>query len=214
MSMDFETLIQQPESLRDAAWEGRFLDAILNMKVEVVGDEPQPGPDGWPYLKVRTAPEAGEPFARVVKWLAGRGIGLVVNAHKMVPDYVFTYGMLWNYMETGRFVMPHGPQPAGEVVLEPGQNLVMGAPTPKFLPEYAREVLRQFLADQGFKHPRILVITTPDYKSTDLAFSVESLGSLPPAQQKVMAEALSWFLPLHYNLVLLPEQNLPKFFPL
>ena len=71
-----------------------------------MNEEPQNGPDGWPYLLVRTSAEAAEPFARVVEWLAGRGIGLVVNPHKMVPDYVFTYGMLWNYIETGRFVLP------------------------------------------------------------------------------------------------------------
>jgi hypothetical protein len=207
--MEFETLIQQPEAQRDHAWEARFLDGILQSKVAIVNDEPQNGPDGWPYLLVRTSAEAVEPFARVVQWLAGRGIGLVVNPHKMVPDYVFTYGMLWNYIETGRFVIPQAPGPAGEIVL--GPETVMGAPSPKFLPDYVRGVLREFLKAQGFAAPRILVISTPDYKQTDLAFSLESLGGLAPKDQKVLAEALAWFLPLHYSVALTTEQKLPKF---
>lgn len=212
--MEFETLIQQPEARRDAEWERQFLDGLLRSKVAVVKEEPQTGPDGWPYLLVKTGGEGGEPFHRVVKWLASRGIGAAVNSHKMVPDYVFTYGMLWNYMETGRFVVPAEPRPAGALVLEPGQKMVMGAPTFKYLPSYVRDVLREFLEAQGFAKPRILVISSPDYKHVDLAFSLESLGGLSPADQKTLGEGLAWFLPLHYNHALLSEAGLPPFVPL
>jgi hypothetical protein len=219
--MDFETLIQLPESLRDDAWEARFLDGILTTKVVVEAEEPKPGPDGWPYLHLRTGGEGQEPFHRVVKWASGRGIGLVVNAHKMVPDYVFTYGMLWNFIETGRFVAPMnsstppdpGPQVAAEeVILQPDQDLMAGAPTEKFLPPYVRAVLREFLIAQGFPRPRILVLSSSrDFSQTDLVFSLESLNDLAASAQPVLAEALSWFLPIHYRLVLGSERNLPAF---
>lgn len=212
--MDFDTLIQQPESRRDEAWEAQFLDSILTMKVAVVQDTPQTGPDGWPYLPVRTGGETIEPFIRIVRWLSGRGIGLVVNPHKMVPDYVFTYGMIWNYIENGRFVLPLKPSPAGQVVLEEGQKMVMGAPTEKYLPSYVRSVIREFLAAQGFPDPKILVISSPDYKSIDLAFSLDSLPGVSEQGQKALADALAWFLPLHYSLAFLPERNLPPFHPL
>lgn len=205
--MDFQTLIQQPESARDAAWENRFLDGFLQARVQVETPEPKTGPDGWPYLLVRTSPEATEPVARVLNWLTGRGIGLAVNAHKMVPDYVFTYGMLWNFKETGRFVVPTPERSAAE----PGRKLLMGAPTPKYLPPYVREVLREFLREQRFLRPKILVISSEDYKDVDLAFSLESLGGLGEKDQKTLAEGLAWFLPLHYNVTLVTEQNLPKF---
>lgn len=214
MSVEFETLIQQPEARRDAQWERQFLDGLLQLKVAVVKDEPQTGPDGWPYLLVRTGPGGTEAFPRIVRWLSSRGIGVAVNPHKMVPDYIFTYGMLWNYMETGRFVLPQEPRPAGPIVLEPGQRMVMGPPTFKYLPEYVRSVLREFLAAQGFHKPRVLVISTPDYKNIDLALSLESLGGLSPDGQKHLAEGLAWFLPLHYNLALMSEANLPPFTPL
>jgi hypothetical protein len=210
MSMTFETLIQQPESRRDQQWEAQFLDAILPMKVALEGDEPKPGPDGWPYLRVRTGGEhENEPFHRIVRWAAGRGIGLVVNAHKMMPDYVFTYGMLWNYLQTGRFVVPQPPSAAGEVA--PGPDSLMGPPTEKYLPPYVREILRSFLAAQGLSAPKILVISTPDFKNIDLAFSVESLGQPAAQDQRRLAEALAWFLPLHYNLVMASEKGLPPF---
>ena len=213
--MDFENLIQQPESLRDEQWERRFLDGILGRRVEVESPEPAPGPDGWPYLRVRAGAEPGaEPFHRVVTWLAGRGIGLVVNAHKLMPDYVFTYGMIWNYVETGRFVLPNAAAPRGPVELGAGGDVVFGQPTPKYLPPYVRDVLREFLTAQGYPRPRILVATTHDYKQTDLIFVTESLNDVPPAQHATMAEVLHWFLPQHYNVVLASERGLPTTYDL
>ena len=214
--MDLETLIQQPESRRDSAWEMQFLDALLPTKVDLVEEEPQTGPDGWPYLIVRTSPDGQEPVDRVVRWLAERGIGLVINPHKMVPDYVFTYGMLWNYVQTGRFVQP-AAQPATieeSMIMEPGQKLVMGAPTEAYLPLSVRKIQRYFLSSQNLTEPRILVISTPDYKQVDLAISLESVGNLNSADQKSLAGALSWFLPLHYRLVVISEKGLPAFVPL
>lgn len=205
---DFQTLVQLPESRRDEAWEHQFLDALINYPVTLDGDEPQPGPDGWPYLRVKTS-SGREPFARVVEWCATRGIGVVVNAHKMIPDYVFTYGMIWNFRETGRFVMPQAPRADQEFRVP--ENAVMGAPTSKYLPLYARKILREFLSEQGFPQPKVLVISSRDYTEIDLAFSLPSLNHLDRKDQKVMAEALHWFLPTHYNLVFADEKGLPPF---
>ena len=165
----------------------------------------------------QSSASTGEPIPRLVQWLAGRGIGLVINAHKMVPDYVFTYGMLWNFVETGRFVIP----PSTEATARPGAvhttaagQLLMGPPTEKYLPLYVRSVLREFLVAQGYAKPKILVLSSADFKQIDLAFSLESLNSPPAHQHKLLAEAISWFLPLHYNLVLASEKDLPEFFEL
>jgi hypothetical protein len=209
--MDFESLIQLPESHRDDRWEAHFLDGLIPRKVDVEDAEPKAGPDGWPYLRIRAqAAEGGEPFARVVRWLAGRGIGLVVNAHKMMPDYVFTYGMIWNFVETGRFVNPPVPEP------EPSSEakMVAGAPTAKFLPPYVRGILREFLVNQGFPNPRVAVVTTADWRHSDLVFSTESLNGIVPSGQRTLAEALAWFLPTHYGLRFVPEAELAAFRPL
>lgn len=201
-------LAQYPESRRDQAWEMQFLDAVIMSKVEVDGSEPTYGPDGWPYLKVKTAANGTEPFHKVVQWLASRGIGLVVNAHKLMPDYVFTYGMIWNFVETGRFVSPEKAQAAGEVVFSRENPPVVGAPSETYLPSYVRSVLREFLKAQGFAKPMVAVISTQDFKNVDLAFSAESLNNLPQNQHSTFAQALMWFLPQHYSLVIAEEKNL------
>src|SRR6266404_1694620 len=102
--MDFEVLIQQPEAKRDNAWETAFLNAFAGMKVQLESDQAKTGPDGFPYFFVRTSAEATEPVRDLVQWLAPRGIGIVVNAHKMLPDYIFPHGMLWNFVETGKYL--------------------------------------------------------------------------------------------------------------
>ncbi len=210
--MEFTDLIQQPESHRDLAWETAFLDQFTGLKVQVEGEMAQTGPDGWPYLHVRTSPDGTEPALRVVQWLVGRGIGLVVNAHKMLPDYIFTYGMLWNFVETGRFILPAEAAPEGSVVF--GEGSLMGPPSEKYLPPYVRSVMREFLRVQGFPAPKILVVTNADYKEVDLVLSIDSLNRLPVKDHKVMAEMLAWFLPLHYRLVLAEESAFREFFPL
>lgn len=211
--MEFERLIQQPETARDERWEAEFLDGILPRRVQLEGNEAKEGPDGWPYFFVRTevSEGEGEPFVEIVKWLASRGIGLAVNTHKMLPDYIFPYGMLWNYVETGRFVLPQAALEGGEVAFNENEKVIFGAPSEKYLPLYVRSVLREFLLAQGFTTPRVLVATSQDYKKTDLILSLDSLGGLPKSQHKTLAEMLSWFLPLHYSLILGAEEGLPKF---
>ena len=209
--MEFASLIQQPESRRDQAWEANFLDGIIQNKVQVESDQAKAGPDGWPYLFVRTGPEGQEPVRDVIGWLGRQGIGLVVNAHKMLPDYIFTYGMIWNFVETGRFVFPDAPAPQKDVVYSKDDGWITGAPSEKYLPPYVRQVLRDFLQAQGFLKPRVLVVSSKDFAQVDLVFSVESLNQVPQAQHATVAEMLGWFLPLHYNLVLAEEKSLPPF---
>lgn len=212
--MEFETLIQQPESRRDPDWEANFLKSFPQLKVAVESDQAKAGPDGWPYFFVKTSPEGTEPVRQILEWLADKGIGLVVNSHKMLPDYVFPFGMIWNFKESGRFLELRQERPAGQVIYAPEKNLLIGPPSERYLPRYVREVIKEFLKAQGFPDPRVLVISSRDFLEVDLVFSVESLSPLPLPQHSVLAEQLAWFLPLHYNLVLGSEKLLPPFHPL
>jgi hypothetical protein len=78
------------------------------------------------------------------------------------------------------------------------------------LPQYVRNILKQFFMDQNVMRPRILVMST-DRKNYDLAFSLESLGNPPVKEHQGVAEAISWFLPPHYSIVLVSEIGLPEF---
>ena len=85
-----------------------------------------------------------------------------------------------------------------------------GVPTEQFLPMYVRKVLKDFFRDQGVLEPKMLMILQ-DEKNYDLCFSLESLRNPPQAEHAGVAEAISWFLPPHYSVVLISEQNLPSF---
>lgn len=208
--MNLQEILKVPDDARDIDWENQFFDALLMSKVKILSPDPQQGPDGWPYLLAETSMDATEPVPKVLEWLAKKGIGLVINPHKSYPDFVFNYGMVWHCKETGLFVRPQAQVPAGTVEMNAGEGLHAGPPTPEYLPDYVRTILREFLRDQGVLMPKILVMSQ-DRKHYDLAFSLESMGNPPEAEHQGIAEAISWFLPGHYSLVLVGEKGLPLF---
>lgn len=210
-TLDLYQLLSQPESYRDIEWERALMIAFSEAKVELSGQDAKSGPDGWPYLYVKSSAQATEPVQRVCEWLAQRGIGLVLNAHKMMPDYIFTYGMIWNFCETGSFQKFDVPVVAGDAEYAKSEGITFGPPAEAYLPKYARSVLKQFLNAQGVEYPKILVATDKSYAKTDLILSLDSLGNPPDREHKALAEALAWFLPTHYALVLAKEKGLPKF---
>lgn len=209
-TLDLNNLCRQADNARDNDWERAFFEALIDSKVHVPQSEPQVGPDGWPYLYVETNPQATEPAVRIMDWLSTRGIGLVVNGNKEIPDYIFPYGMIWNWKERGEFISNSQKVNTGRVSFKAGEEVIAGGPTPDFLPPYVRQILGQFLNSQGVKDPKILVLSK-DKKHFDLCFSVESLGSPPDHEHRGIAEALAWFLPQHYSLMLISEKGLPEF---
>lgn len=212
-----ESLLAVGPGQRDEAWEKAFLAALPQAKVKVSVAEPKEGPDHWPYLLVETGPDADEPLLKVVQWLSTRGIGLVLNAQKPTPDFVFSYGMLWNYRERGEFVSPAPTEArkpeSGRFEIKHGQEVLTGPPSEGYLPKYARSVIKQFLMDQGVFAPKVLMISV-DHKNFDLCFSIESLKSPPAHEHANIAEAISWFLPAHYTVSLVSEKTVPGFQPL
>ena len=206
-------LLDTPIERRDAAWEKSFLEAFADSTVNLLFPDPKPGPDQWPYLFVQTAAEGGEPVRQVLAWLSTRGIGLALNPQKTSPDFVLSYGMIWNFRETGKFISETPERPTGAFNLKPGQQVLTGPPSESYLPKYVRSILKQFLLDQGVYAPKVLMVSE-DQKHYDLCFSLESLG-LPPENERMgLAEALSWFLPSHYSIALISEKSLPGFEPL
>lgn len=203
-------LVNIPDEKRDHQWEIDFFMAITQSNLKLIHEAPQKGPDGWPYLLAETSAEATEPANKIMQWLALKGVGLVINPMKSYPDFVFTYGMLWHFKETGLFYRTADEAPAGVVELQQGQKLHAGPPAPHYLPQYVRNILRDFFRDQGVHRPRILVMST-DRKHYDLAFSLESLGNPPTKEHQGIAEAISWFLPPHYSVVIVSEVGLPDF---
>jgi hypothetical protein len=203
-------LTETPDADRTPEWENRFFQALTTASVELLTPDPQQGPDGWPYILVKTSATAAEPAQKIIQWSSVKGIGLVVNPQKDYPDYVFSYGMLWSFKETGFFFKPTEPPPEGAVEFDASTIQHAGTPTPQYLPDYVRKILREFFRDQGVLAPKILLISQ-DRVNYELAISLESLGNPPPQEHAGVAEAIGWFLPPHYSLILVSEAGLPEF---
>ncbi len=211
--MILEKLLHVTEEERDLDWEDKFFMAFTSSEIQVLSAEPQTGPDGWPYLLADTKGEELEPAQKVLQWLATRGIGLALNPTKSYPDFVFNYGMIWHFRETGLFYRRQDDIASGAVEMKEGQKILSGPPKEKYLPGYVRKVLKDFFLDQGLMAIKILMISQ-DGKHYDLAFSLESLGNPPQKEHEGIAEAISWFLPPHYSILLTSGKGLPPFMPL
>jgi hypothetical protein len=189
-----------------------FFQLFPHSKVSILNELPQQGPDGFPYLLVDCKPDSTEPVAQVLSFASTKGIGLAVNPTKVYPDYIFTFGMLWNFRANGRFANEAKIQAKKVLDIPEGQKLLAGPPHPSYLPDDVRQLLRQFLIEQGAFQPRILVVGVNG--EFDLCFSLESLGTPPTKEHEGILQALSWFLPPDYRLALISEKGLPAFIEL
>lgn len=212
MSLNIEDLINTDESLRDDEWEKAFFYAFPQTKLKVLNEAPQAGPDSWPYLLVQTDENGSESAAQVLHWLSDKGIGLAVNPQKPVPDYVFTYGMIWNFRQRQQFLTPVDEARLGQVKFEKGEKVLAGGPTEDFLPPYVRAVLKEFFRQQKIDDMKIVVIGHGgEKKQYDLCFSLEALGTPDKTEHRGILEAISWFLPPHYSLMIISEKDMPQF---
>ena len=138
--VDIKSLTDVPVSKRDEAWEAKFLKALPQAQLRIVNEAPVAGPDGWPYLLVAT--DGDEPFLKVAQWLVNQGVGVVINPEKPIPDYVITYGMIWNLRERGEFFTRVEKPSTGPVDLKDGQQVYAGPPSEAYLPKDVRAIMR------------------------------------------------------------------------
>jgi hypothetical protein len=209
--------LQTKEELRDQTWDEKFFKLLSESNLQIMSEDPQQGPDGWPYLIAETttselnAVEKIDSAQKILHWLSTRGIGLIVNPRSLpYPDYVFSYGMIWSFRETGFFIKYGNLMADKKLVLDASANLKAGPPSAEYFPVYVRSVIKDFLRDQSIFDARVLMLST-DGENYDLCFSLESLGTPPDSEHEGILEALSWFLPPHYSLAVISEKGLPTF---
>ena len=208
--------LKTKEEDRNQAWDETFFKLVSESQLSVLTEDPQQGPDGWPYLICETAtatPVAREDSAqKIFHWLSTRGIGLVINPRRTpYPDYVFSYGMIWSFRETGYFIKYQNILNDKQLVIDPNTPIKAGAPSEEYLPNYVRSVLKDFFRDQTVFDPKVLMISTDSGKNYDMCFSLESLGNPPETEHEGILEAIAWFLPPHYTLAVVSEKGLPEF---
>lgn len=210
-----ENHLKTQEENRDQNWDETFFKLLSDSQLNILSEDPQQGPDGWPYLITETQNNAEETKTdsaqKIIHWLSTRGIGLVVNPRRLpYPDYVFSYGMLWSFRETGYFIKFNQIDKNNQIIIEENSSIKAGAPTFEYLPLYVRSVLKDFFRDQNIFEPKVLMVSV-DGTNYDLCFSLESLGNPPEAEHEGILEALSWFLPPHYSIAVISEKGLPAF---
>lgn len=199
-------LLNIPKDERDESWDQDFLKIFPDSQLQFLSESPIEGPDGMPYLAVKIVDRDGEPCGKVLDWLGEKGVGLAVNPDLEMPDYVFSYGMIWNYLVNGEFLTESEGQFSGEkdFELELGQEMMAGTPSETYWPPHARALFKEFLGQQGILKARVVMLSQ-DGKSYDLCFSHESLGLPPQEEWQGILEAFSWFFPMHYSFSILSE---------
>ncbi len=202
---------------RNQAWDDRFFKLFSDCQLKMSSPDPQQGPDDWPYLMTDVGTPATEnsesqdSAQKILHWLSTRGIGLVLHPLRLpYPDFVFSYGMIWSFRETGYFIKYEDRDESKLLSIDTVDNAQFGPPTEAYFPDYARKILKAFLADQSVFTPKILMVTT-DGTNFDLCFSLESLGSPKQDEHDGILEAIAWFLPPHYSLAIISEAGLPAF---
>lgn len=214
-----EQHLKTPEENRNRQWDETFFKLFSDSNVRVLSEDPQQGPDGWPYLMVETLPQGEQSEAgsavdsaqKIIHWLSDKGIGLVVNPQRTpYPDYVFSYGMIWGFRQTGYFIKYNELELGTELRIEPNTNIKTGQPSAEYLPPQIRQILKDFFRDQSVLGAKVLMISV-DGAHYDLCFSLESLGSPSETEHAGILEALAWFMPPHYSLAIVSEKGIPGF---
>ncbi len=205
------------EENRNQVWDEKFFKILSESDLKILSEDPQQGPDGWPYLITETllTERAGEEridsAQKILHWLSTRGIGLVVNPRRLpYPDYVFSYGMIWSFRETGYFMKYNAHNASSDFKIEASAAIKTGPASAEYLPTYVRQVLKNFLVDQGVFTPRILMVAV-DGVNYDLCFSLESFANPPEKEHQGILEAIAWFLPPHYSVALVSDKGFPPF---
>jgi hypothetical protein len=188
-------LCDYPISRRDLSWEKSLSRGFLESEVFLVEDQPFQGPDGFSYMHISS--EKGSPVEKddFLTWCFESGMGLVLNLKdKKAPDYVFNYGMVWNYLLRGKFI--------NEVpkMKEEGDDLYVHKIEEGYLPKDVRKVIKSFLEMNKIDDVKISLVSGGDGTPYELMWLFPKLKVENETDKTSLLEAIAWFLPLDYRL--------------
>lgn len=220
-------LMAVPKQDRDEAWSTAFLANAAAASFRCGSPQIIQGPDSLPYFQL-FLPEPGLSFQCYViermkdDFLLERGLGVVINPTPAGPDWVFSYGDIVNFALHHEFYTtgetPFSKQVSDEVI-EGEEQVMVGQPNETLLPQATRNVLREYLQQNGIATPKIALLMRRLPNGTgisqDLAFNITPHDFASEALYRSVMQQISWFLPRHYSFVGLREDALPgSFLPL
>lgn len=202
-------LLKINSGLRNDAWEQEFLDTFASSKIYILDDSVQIGPDGWPYLFLSSEStdqvKAEDSVHHLLQWAYESGVGLVVNPHKERPDYVFHYGMIWNYIHNQKFLINTNSEIAENA------PIYVAKVSEDIIPKQPLSFIKDYIKSAGIEEPRAALISR-DKLNYDFALSIESLGNPPKDEHEGIARGIGWFLPNHIPVILIYEDKLQQLY--
>lgn len=156
---ELERLFAIPREERNDTWREAFFAAVPDASLATFAEQVAYGPDGNPYFRL-AVPEPGpfETFClrHVLDGCLENGVGVVVLSRDGEAEWVFAYGDLWGFKESGRF--PAGGPPA---VVTERRPATVGPPNEAMLPAYARRVLRRVFEEDGVTDAEVWLVHAP-----------------------------------------------------
>ncbi|PZP52277.1 MAG: hypothetical protein DI598_01120 [Pseudopedobacter saltans] len=213
-------LCSVPLEQRDDNWFAEFISNVPLASFRTTEKQVITGPDGFPYFQLEL-PEPGVQFQcyvldnMVYDFLLTNGIGVAINSSKAQPDWVFTYGDIFNYAIKKDFYNKDNTNfnRAGEEQITPSDmnnNVMVGQPSEFILPNPARAVLKGFLQFKQIQDPKVMLMTiqTPDGKEAqDLVFNFTPQDFASEEDFQTTIQQMQWFLPRHYSLAFFQEDE-------
>jgi len=188
-------LCDYPISRRDLTWEKSLARGFSESEIFLVEDQPFQGPDGFSYMHVSSVKGTQIEKEDFLNWCFESGLGIVLNLkEKKAPDYVFNYGMVWNYLLRGAFV--------NEVpkMKEAGDDLYVHKISEGYLPKDVRKVIKSFLEMNKIENTKISLVSGGDGTAYELMLHFPDLEVEHESEKTTLLESVAWFLPLDYRL--------------
>ena len=211
-----ESLCDIPKEQRDDDWKNKFCSTVADASFAAGNPQVLKGPDGFLYFQL-SLPEPYKEFQCFViqhmkdDFLLRDGYGVVINANKGEPDWVFSYGDIVNYHLAKEFytVSDNWKLPSQEVI-EEDEEVLIGQPAESFLPGATRTVIRNFLKSIGVNDGKLLLMSRqkPQGVSQELVFNLTLEKFEKKEQFENVMRRISWFLPRHYRYVSMEESTM------
>jgi hypothetical protein len=217
-----ESLCETQKDLRDDNWRNRFCREVVDASFACGEPQVLRGPDGFPYFQLELPQPYKEFQCYVIRhmkddFLLNEGWGVVINAGKKEPDWVFSHGDIVNLHIAKEFytASDNWNLPSKEVI-EEDEEVLIAQPSEAFLPAVTRTILRNFLVEAGVNDGKLLLMGRhrPQGISQELVFNMTPEKFAKKEQFEAIMRRISWFLPRHYRYVSMPESSMENNFEL
>lgn len=212
-------LFEVPIEQRDQNWQSKFLENVGEASFACGTPQVIEGPDGFPYFQLNI-PEPYKEFECFVlmhmkDFLLQHGIGVVINANKGQPDWVFSHGDIVNFQLRAEFYTESEKHdlPSQEVIKD-GEEILVGQPAEAILPIETRAVIREFLTNAGLENVKIALVNRrrPSGILQELVFNLTPARFQSTEHYEAVMRSIAWYLPRHYSYVSMEESALGENF--